>query len=1627
MEKKSRFKKLLTTASAFAVIAGASTSAMGADLQINGNVVLNNNANFNPAQVAANNDVLTYSNNGFTARSGAAINGLIINTLAFNPGLFTVDFATGFKAVTTTGGAGLPVQVNNNIALTLEGGSDLGFAGLGAVTLDGANSKLIIDTNATLVGAIDGVADNNGIIAINGGKKVTFSADVGSTHRLSDFTIAAGGEATFDGNVTVDFNAGANGIKLANPDSKITMGAGKNLQANVISVGGAGNGQVQFLGASNVTGKIGEVNAVSSVKIGNGAVAFTKVVNAQSLLVTHANSDAQFAEDFTGNVEFSENGKVSVAAGKNIDGNATTTKNGNGNLVFAGNGSVTGNIGAAGNALKTVEITGAGTLQLTGAKGGVAPRTHYAETFLFKDNGAILRVAAGGKLVGNAVANGAGNGQITFDAAGEFTGILGAPVGNAAALALGKVTANGAGVVTVSAGNHKVNEFYIGNHANAGFTFKDGANITGAINSQNAANGAVIFQGDGSVSGTIGAGNQLNILSIQGAAGKVVSLGAASKVTTVNITNGGTLKLVSANGTHGTLVNGNAAVVVNFTTAAGGVLQFSSDAGHDINLQIANGSVGSVIVDNEVKNTKTITFAQIGNANNANALHTLIHDSAATVKFNAANSHITTVKIGNADAVLDFAAAGDYKIENVSLGANHQGTLKISHNITLKTAGNGVSFGTADKKLNALQFSDGKTLTLEDKINIYAKTLTNNAPNGAIVTSGDNTLDLGTQTNALDTLTVDGAAGTKTRLLSALNFNGAVTVDNDATLEITKNLTADDIAAANAGNGTVKFTNGEAITITGTVGAGNVLRTLEFAGSNVKFNDAVTLDNGNAGNATAVVFSGNAATTVELDDAPGGALQATPANFTNTSEGEVVHTLSTKTGINFQGDLSSANGGAKKINFKLVGVNAELSGNAKADGANFITSVNEANELNLNKDEVVVNSVGASGTLLSKVTFTQNGTIKNGTFAKDINVVAGKTATLGGTIESSNALNLAGIASKVIFSDNAVVNAKVVAGVLGEGLVEFAGSATVNKDIGTANTVSSVNFSDDDAKTVTLNAENIKAVSTHFKKGHVVLSQNVTLTGANVSARDANLTLNDKKLTVGANNTLTFNGTSNIKFSVNVTDKNELVGGNVVIAKTASYKAAADAVLVVNPVGQLSKRLEANKKLEFTLIDNSEGNNVNATDQFKKENVSILAGNRNIEYSLSFNDKNSLVLIGSDRTKDSVLEALNSSSINNASIAENVKGIFAASEGTDAGKFADLLFSLTDSNGVRDNKSTEDAITRLVNPTAEAATTAIEGNLGNVSVGLSTRTANLAGSSVAVEVSSAQTGIAAGDDQHRYGVWAAPFYNNTTQKARKGAAGYKSEAYGATFGFDTKANDDMIIGTALTIAGTDMKHKDFKSGDKTKINAYMFSIYGMQQLTNNWFVHAVATYGTNEVKNNSKRVSGVKTYEIVSSKYTANAFNAEAMFGYNFAMSQIAMTPMFGAKLTRVNDGGYKETGSLTGQNLSVTTKASNKLEVVAGAKVSYSIETNGVILNPEVHGFVSQDLIGKNPTPKVGIDGLTNGLATKTIKPAKTSYNLGFSINSEYNMMEYGLGYDAEMSNKRVGHQGTLKVRVNF
>lgn len=293
--------------------------------------------------------------------------------------------------------------------------------------------------------------------------------------------------------------------------------------------------------------------------------------------------------------------------------------------------------------------------------------------------------------------------------------------------------------------------------------------------------------------------------------------------------------------------------------------------------------------------------------------------------------------------------------------------------------------------------------------------------------------------------------------------------------------------------------------------------------------------------------------------------------------------------------------------------------------------------------------------------------------------------------------------------------------------------------------------------------------------------------------------------------------------------------------------------------------------------------------------------------------------------------------------------------------------------------------------------------------------------------STGNNGLSAGDYTTAYGIWTNPSMLKVKQKTSKGAAGYTASVGGASLGFDTKANEDMVIGLALSYLNTNVKHKDFKSGDKTKVDSLMLSIYGLQQITDNWYTHGIVTVGTNKVKTKETRRTGATATELATGNYRAMSFSGELMLGYNSYMKQASFTPMAGVRVTKVNSAGYTETGT-TNQNLIVSRKELNRVELVAGARFYGSGSAlNGLNVVPEIHGFVNHDVIGKKQKSDVRLASIEDYLRTKGGKPAKTLFNAGLSLNTSYNKMEYGLGYDAHMAKKYVAHQANLRVRVNF
>jgi outer membrane autotransporter protein len=286
------------------------------------------------------------------------------------------------------------------------------------------------------------------------------------------------------------------------------------------------------------------------------------------------------------------------------------------------------------------------------------------------------------------------------------------------------------------------------------------------------------------------------------------------------------------------------------------------------------------------------------------------------------------------------------------------------------------------------------------------------------------------------------------------------------------------------------------------------------------------------------------------------------------------------------------------------------------------------------------------------------------------------------------------------------------------------------------------------------------------------------------------------------------------------------------------------------------------------------------------------------------------------------------------------------------------------------------------------------------------------------------TGVSAGDESTKYGVWVNPFYARANQQEKNESVGYKSVSYGASLGFDSKFSDDLVLGAAFTVANSYTKYKDLKSGDKTRFRSVLLSIYNMYNLTENWFMYGSATVGDSRVHNESKRVSSLDSYEIAEGKHGITSFGAKEMFGYNFATDSATITPMFGLKYSRVNNIKYQE-GGTTNQNLNISTKTMHKWEAVAGASISgKAYDYLGAMFTPEMHGFAEYNLFNKTQRSLVKLNSFG---VTSESKDKRVCYNAGLGLKAEYNAFEYELGYDANLADKFVSHQGSFKVRVNF
>jgi outer membrane autotransporter protein len=88
----------------------------------------------------------------------------------------------------------------------------------------------------------------------------------------------------------------------------------------------------------------------------------------------------------------------------------------------------------------------------------------------------------------------------------------------------------------------------------------------------------------------------------------------------------------------------------------------------------------------------------------------------------------------------------------------------------------------------------------------------------------------------------------------------------------------------------------------------------------------------------------------------------------------------------------------------------------------------------------------------------------------------------------------------------------------------------------------------------------------------------------------------------------------------------------------------------------------------------------------------------------------------------------------------------------------------------------------------------------------------------------------------------------------------------------------------------------------------------------------------------------------------------------------------------------------------------------------------NGTNLAPFAHVGANYGLGTKTPRGTFineGIPGQVNNFVGT--KPAKLMTTIGVGVDASTDMLEYGVAYNANVSQKYLGHEGSIRVKVNF
>ncbi len=293
--------------------------------------------------------------------------------------------------------------------------------------------------------------------------------------------------------------------------------------------------------------------------------------------------------------------------------------------------------------------------------------------------------------------------------------------------------------------------------------------------------------------------------------------------------------------------------------------------------------------------------------------------------------------------------------------------------------------------------------------------------------------------------------------------------------------------------------------------------------------------------------------------------------------------------------------------------------------------------------------------------------------------------------------------------------------------------------------------------------------------------------------------------------------------------------------------------------------------------------------------------------------------------------------------------------------------------------------------------------------------------------------VSSGDDASKTGVWAGFFGGKATASKTKDSNEFNINTYGGSIGADMRVGENGVMGVAVSYADSDAKEKGAKKEDaKTTVQATTFAVYGSAKASDFMSLSGVAGIISGNAKTKSKILDSNAT-----SKRDLLGFvgSVNANFHKDIA-ENVKLVPSAGISFSTVSlDGAKESVGEDRYSVIGTTTKKNTATKVTAnlGAKVQTTFDIlNDVKGHGELRLAAGYDVVqklGKAESRLTGMkDAEGNFYAADLKKDAgRVSGKIGLGLGAKTGSCTFDVNYDMSIAKKFVGHQGSLKLRVDF